>query len=96
MIAVTVQFRVAEGRMEDFLPLITANARASVADESGCHGFEVWTDPARPDAVWLHEVYADEAAFDTHRTMPHFHRFEAEAAGLIAEKSVVTWARRHA
>lgn len=92
MFAVVVTFQITQGQMQAFLPLINSNAKASVRDEVGCHQFDVATDPARPDEVFLYEIYDDEAAFDTHRTMPHFLAFEAAAGHMIAAKDVRTYA----
>jgi len=38
--------------------------------------------------IFLYEIYDDHAAFEAHLASPHFHRFEVEAADMIAEKQV--------
>ncbi|KIT16164.1 putative quinol monooxygenase [Jannaschia aquimarina] len=93
MFAVTVTITVHPGRAPDVLPAMMENARASLRDEPGCHRFDVLTDPARPDDVFLYELYADAAAFDAHRQMPHYKLFDAAVAPMIASKAVSTWAR---
>lgn len=95
MFAVVVTFRIEPGKLQTFLPLMLANARASLRDEEGCHQFDVATDPARPDEVFLYELYTDKAAFDAHREMPHYKSFGAAAEAMIAEKSVDTYAQVH-
>jgi len=92
MFAVVVTFEVAPGKMAEFLPLISENARASLADEPGCHRFDVCTDPAREGEVFLYEIYEDEAAFETHQAMPHFSAFNAQAGDMIAAKEIKTYA----
>ena len=90
MFAVTVTLEIAPERMGDFLPLLMENARASLG-EPACLRFDVLTDPARPDAVFLYELYDDAAGFDAHRATPHYARFDAGAAPLIRSKAVQTW-----
>ena len=89
--AVVVTFAIKPGQMEFFLPLVQANARASVEQEPGCHQFDVATDPKRPNEVFLYEIYTDEAGFEAHKAMPHFTAFDAESAAMIAEKNVLTY-----
>lgn len=92
MFAVTVIFTAAPGRIGDLLPLVRAQAANSLRLEADCHQFDVWTDPTRPDQVYLYETYTDAAAFDAHLASTHFARFSAETAPMIADKQVATWA----
>ena len=78
--------------MPEFLPALLENARASL-EEPACHRFDVWSDPARPDEVYLYEIYDDVAGFDAHRATPHYAAFDAVAAEMVAGKSVQTWSR---
>jgi len=91
MYAVTVTFRLHPGQGTAFLPLVTANARASVDEEPGCVQFDVCTDGSDPDTVFLYEVYTSRAAFDAHRDTAHFEHFDRAAADMIAAKSVDTY-----
>ncbi len=93
MFAVVVTFRIAPGKMQSFMPLMLENARASLADEDGCHQFDVAADDSRPDEVFLYELYTDSAAFDVHRETAHFKSFDAETSSMIAAKTVVTYAQ---
>lgn len=92
MYAVTVTFTIAPDRMQDFLPLMLANAETSLADEPGCRQFDVCTDPDLPDQLFLYEIYDDRAAFDAHLQSDHFRSFDAQVAGMIADKAVRCWA----
>ena len=92
MFAVVVRFHLKPGTMEDFLPLITQNAKTSLNDEDGCHQFDVLTDPDAPDEVFLYELYSDAAAFETHLASAHFKSFDAAAGDMIATKDVRTYA----
>ena len=76
MYAVTVVFQIKAEAVEDFLPLMIANAEASLKDEPGCRQFDVCTDP-----------------FQAHLQTPHFKSFDAKVAGMIAQKTVRTYAK---
>jgi quinol monooxygenase YgiN len=91
MFAVVVTFSIANGRMRDFLPLMKDNAATSLGTEPGCRQFDIATDPARPDEVFLYELYEDATAFQTHLASDHFKSFNAATEALIASKSVKTY-----
>lgn len=92
MFAVTVTFQIHAGHMGVFMPLMRQNAALSLANEPDCHRFDVCTDPARLNEVFLYEIYTDKEAFDAHLASEHFKRFDAEATPMIASKSVRTYA----
>lgn len=91
MYAVCVKFEVKTGQMDAFLPLVVGQARNSLEREPGCSVFDVWTGEARPNEVFLYEIYDDRAAFDQHLQSAHFQAFDAATASLIAAKRVTTW-----
>ena len=90
---ITVEFEIDPRQSAAFLPLICENARLSRELEPGCRQFDVCTDPARPNAVFLYERYADRAAFEAHLASAHFRAFDAAVGGMIAAKSVRTLLR---
>ena len=91
MYAVVVKFEVKPDHIEAFMPMMLANARASLHDEEGCHQFDVCTCADRPGEVFLYELYSDAAAFDVHKTMPHFVSFDRATAPMISEKTVTLY-----
>lgn len=91
MFAVVVTFQITPANEEAFLTLMLANAATSRTQEPGCLRFDVCTDPARPGEVFLYEIYTNAAAFDAHLASAHFIAFDAEAAPMIAAKSVRTY-----
>lgn len=95
MFVVTVTFAVKPGRMDAFLPKIMENARLSLRLEPGCGVFDVCTSPKAPDEVFLYERYEDEAAFEIHKTMPHYLDFSADAEPLLADRTVKTYLLEH-
>lgn len=93
MSAVCVTFRLVSGRMPDFMPLMCEQARASVDREPFCRQFDICTDPAGPQAVILHEIHENEAAFRLHLDSAHFKTFDVAVADMVTGKEVRTWHR---
>lgn len=93
MFAVTVLFEIKPGHEGEFLPLMTANAQASLKEEPGCRQFDVCADPDRPHEVFLYEIYDDETAFKEHLQSPHFKSFDAAVSQMIARKTVQTFTK---
>ncbi len=57
---------------EPFLAAIEEDATGSMQNEPGCLQFSIVQDEKDPNRIYLFEVYRDQAAFDTHRRMPHY------------------------
>lgn len=93
MFAVVVTFKLSDGTDAQFLPLMEANAKRSLAEEPECHRFDVCTNPNRPGEVFLYELYTDEAAFEAHLESAHFQEFDAATADHVAAKDVRTFTR---
>lgn len=85
MYAVTVNFRIHDTRIDDFMPLIVQNARTSIKVEPGCLQFDVCHDD---DGIFLYELYEDRAAFDAHMASEHFISFSDATADMVADKQV--------
>ncbi|MGZ2258812.1 putative quinol monooxygenase [Roseobacter sp. A03A-229] len=95
MFAVVVTLQIKPEAILAFMPLMAQNAKTSLTEEPGCHQFDVATDDARPDEVFLYELYSNAAAFDAHLASTHFKAFDAATAHMIANKSVTTYAQVH-
>jgi len=93
MYVVVVEFQLHPDAVEAFLPLMTRNAALSLELEPGCHRFDVCQPKPGSPEILLYEVYSDRAAFDAHLATPHFREFDAEAAAMVANKVVRTYAR---
>lgn len=91
MYVVTVDFRVKPEYVQDFRREMLINARSSVEREAGCRRFDVTVDEHDPAHFFLFEVYDDEAAFQTHMTMRHFHTVTAAITPWVTEKVVATF-----
>ena len=90
---ITVGFQLAEGAAGAFLPLVRANAAASLRLEPGCHCFDVLV-PLQTGAcdVMLFEIYADKAAFQTHLDSWHFRDFDKATQAMVIGKTIAEFA----
>ncbi len=93
MYVVTVEFDIKAEQLDEFRAQMIANATASREREPGCRQFEVCADPAKPQAIYLYEVYDDRAAFDAHLASEHFKTFDRIVAPWIASKAVRIYER---
>lgn len=83
---VLAEFNIREGQRDAFLALAHNDANESLANESGCHQFDVLVPEGDGNTVILHEVYTDRAAFDKHMEMPHYKPFK-EGTDPLLEKA---------
>jgi len=86
--ALWVEFEIVPGGVPGFLAAARDDAAGSTANEPGCRRFEVLVDPARPSRVCFYEIYDDEAAFEAHKTTPHFSAFAAATKNAIVGRSI--------
>lgn len=88
MIVVTVDFQIQPGQMSCFMPQMLDNAQASLDHEKGCLQFDVCVSEKDDHHVFLYEIYRLREDFNAHLLMPHFIRFNASTASLVAQKTV--------
>jgi quinol monooxygenase YgiN len=93
MHVITVDFRINQGDEARFLERVRQQARDSLANEAGCHQFDVCLDPDDPGHVFLYELYSDEAAFQAHLEAAHFKDFDRTVTPWVAEKRATAWRR---
>lgn len=93
MYVVTVEFVVKEANVAEFREAMLRQARNSLANEDGCHRFDVCTDPENPRRFFLYELYRDADAFQVHLDSPHFRDFDARVRTWVEHKSVAAWSR---
>ncbi len=82
MLAIWVTVRVKPHMRQRFLEAIEVDALGSERDEPGCHRFHVLQDEQDANVYYFYEVYEDQAALETHRTMPHYAVWSAAADTL--------------
>ncbi len=88
MYVITVDFTIFTEHLATFMSLMLENARISRETEPGCRRFDVCRDPARPEHVFLYELYDDHAAFDAHLAAAHFKEFDGAVKVMVASKAV--------
>ncbi len=88
---VWVEFKIRPGGMDAFMPLMLANARASLDLEPGCLCFDVLTPEKPEEAVALYEIYESKAAFQEHLASAHFAAFSSATSEMIVHKNVRTF-----
>jgi len=93
MLAVCVDFEIDPARLDEFMPIMRINAAASLANEAGCHQFDITQDPQTPTKIFLYELYDDALAFELHKQADHYLEFNAASDGMIVAKSVRLLAR---
>ena len=88
MLAVCVDFEIDPVSLDTVLALMQKNASVSLANETGCHQFDITQDPQNPTKLFLYELYEDAAAFETHKQARHYLEFNDAIRGMITAKSV--------
>ena len=88
MLAVFVDFEVDPASLDAFLTIMQKNAADSLANEVGCHQFDITQDPQNPTKIFLYELYDDAAAFDLHKKASHYLEFNQLASEMATAKSV--------
>jgi len=86
--AIIVEFQLKPGTRQEFRRLIDANARASVATETGCKRFDVLEPANEADRILLYEIYDDRSALEAHMRTAHFAEFDRASGRLVETKSV--------
>jgi quinol monooxygenase YgiN len=59
-------------------------------EEPGCLSFQVFRSTQDPRLFYVHSHFRDEAAFDTHASLPHTVRFLERVEPLIDQAREVT------
>ena len=88
MLAVCVDFEVDPANLYAFLTIMQKNAADSLANEVGCHQFDITQDPDNPTKIFLYELYDDAVAFEMHKQASHYLEFNDAISGMVDKKSV--------
>jgi len=59
----------------------------SLANEVGCHQFDITQDPHSPTKIFLYELYNDAVAFELHKQASHYLKFNDAISGMVDKKS---------
>jgi (4S)-4-hydroxy-5-phosphonooxypentane-2,3-dione isomerase len=88
MLAVCVDFEIDPASLDAFLTIIQNNASDSLANEVGCHQFDITQNPQNPIKIFLYELYDDALAFEVHKKASHYLEFNQLASEMVTAKSV--------
>jgi (4S)-4-hydroxy-5-phosphonooxypentane-2,3-dione isomerase len=80
-----VDLDIVPAEREKFLAAITENGAASVK-EPGCRRFDILNLASDPNHFFLYEIYDNEAALKAHRETPHFKKYAATTANMVAKR----------
>ncbi len=86
--AVVVTVKLKPGMGAKFKPHILKNAAAAKREEPDCHRFDVLLAEDSSDLYYFYEEYTDAAAFETHRSMPHYKAFRQATDEMVLERKV--------
>jgi quinol monooxygenase YgiN len=86
ILTVVAHIRAAPGRGDALAALLAEQAAVVLGAEPGCLIYRVHRSTRDPELFLFYETYADEAAFDAHRTAAHLAAFRErrEKEGLTA------------
>ena len=88
MLAVCVDFEIDPASLAAFMPLMQKNAAESLANEVGCHQFDITQDPQNPSKIFLYELCDDAVAFELHKKASHYLEFNDAISGMVNKKSI--------
>lgn len=88
MLAVCVDFEIRPASLDAFLLSMHINAQESLANEVGCHQFDIAQDSRNPTKIFLYELYDDAVAFERHKKTSHYLKFNQVVSGMVRAKSV--------
>jgi quinol monooxygenase YgiN len=54
--------------------------------EPGCRRFDILNLASDPNHFFLYEIYDNEAALKAHRETPHFKKYAATTANMVAKR----------
>ena len=92
----TAHLRVRGDIVEQFRARLLRHARTTLQAEPGCHRFDVHQEAGDPTLFLLIEIYADEAAFEAHRTSPHYLAFREDVKDWVTSREWWYWTKLEA
>lgn len=85
-IALVVELEIAAGQKEAFIARALEHRDNVRRNEPGCLRFDVVTSDEDDSKVFLYEVYADEAALETHFNTAHMQEYREDTGPMIAQR----------
>ena len=87
----TAHLRVRADAVEAFKARLRRHAAISTSHEPGCERFDVHQEKSDPTLFLLFERYADDAAFEAHRTSAHYLAFREDVKDWVVERTWWYW-----
>ena len=88
MLAVCVDFEIDSESLDAFLSIMQKNASVSLANEVGCHQFDITQDPQNSTKIFLYKLYDDAVAFELHKNASRYLEFNDTISGMVNKKSI--------
>ena len=86
LLAVCFDFEIDLASLDAFLTIIEKNASDSLANEVGCHQFDIAQDLQNPTKIFLYDLYDDAVAFELHKKASHYLEFNDSISGMVNKK----------
>lgn len=91
MFVVVVFLEAAHGQQDALRRALLQHALNSLEREAGCLRYDVCLDPVEASAFLLYEVFADEAAYQAHRELPHYAEFRLLTDPWVRARRALTY-----
>ena len=86
--AITAELEIKPDQKGTFLQRLSRHRTTCLETEEGCLRFDILLPKDADNHVVLYEVYATDAAFDTHRVTPHFLAFRKDVEGMVVSRKI--------
>ena len=87
----TAHLRAREEAVLKLRDRLLRHAHICLETEPGCHRFDIYQDTKDSSLFLLIEIYADEAAFEAHRSSEHYLQFREDVKNWVAERTWWYW-----
>lgn len=84
--ALVVELELKPGTRDAFLARARTHRETVLANEAGCERFDLLTPEEDGNTVFLYEVYADQAALDTHFETPYMKQYLEDTGPMVANR----------
>ncbi|CAM3873406.1 putative quinol monooxygenase [Avibacterium endocarditidis] len=81
---------IAEGQNADYEKVAEYNIQTSLKNEKGTLAMYAVQPSEQPDMAYMIEIYADDAAYQTHRESPQYQAFLAQSPTILTDHKVFT------
>lgn len=86
-VALVVELEIDPEHFDKFVEIVTAHGENSRKVEEGCLRFEVLKPREGDNKIILVEVYADDAALDSHWNSAHMAAYREQVSGMIVSRA---------